>query len=53
MGKVLKDFLLREEYEALRQYYENEIEMAEETGGDTYPLEERLETLDELWQQES
>ena len=51
MAKTLKDFLLREEYEALRQYYENEIEMAEETGDNTQPLEVRLETLDEMWQQ--
>lgn len=41
--------ITEEEYLVLRQHYENEIEMAEEIGEDTTPLEERLEQLDVLW----
>jgi len=40
---TLKDFITEEEYQVLRQYWENEIEMAEETGEATEHLEARLE----------
>ena len=43
--------ITEEEYQVLRQYWENEIEMAEETGEATEHLEERLEALDEMWSQ--
>lgn len=48
---TLKDFITEDEYWALRQYHENNIEMAEEVGDPQEPDEERLEALDELWNQ--